>query len=94
MYEFTKKEIREKFKKTELGKKYNLYLLCSGIVSIIMFVSLLIIDIIFGILCILGNIIIPDLIVMFIGLLLFTYGIVETINFFIVGKEHDIENIF
>ena len=48
MYEFTKKEVRDKFKKTELGKKYNLYLLCSGIVSIIMFVSLLIIDIIFG----------------------------------------------
>lgn len=54
---------------------------------------ILIIDIIFGILCIVGNIVIPDLVVVFVGLLLFTYGVVELINFFIAGKENDIENI-
>ena len=48
MYEFTKKEVREKFKKTELGRKYNLYLICSGIISLILFISLFIIDIMFG----------------------------------------------
>lgn len=59
----------------------------------IMYRIILIIDIIFGILCIVGNIIIPDLVVVFVGLLLFTYGVVEMINFFIAGKENDIENI-
>ena len=54
---------------------------------------ILIIDIIFGILCIVGSIVIPDLVILFIGILLFIYGVIETINFFIAGKENDIENI-
>ena len=54
---------------------------------------ILIIDIIFGILCIIGNIVIPDLVVVFVGLLLFTYGVVEMINFFIADKNNNIENI-
>ena len=48
MYEYIDKKTRDKFKKTKLGRKYNLYLLCSGSISIIFFLSLFIIDIIFG----------------------------------------------
>lgn len=48
MYEFNSKETREKFKQTELGKKYNKYLLISGVVSICSFLLMLISEIIIG----------------------------------------------
>ena len=40
MYEFNKKEIKEAFKKTDLGKKYNLYVIVSAVVMGIFFVAL------------------------------------------------------
>lgn len=43
MYEFNKKELREAFKKTELGKKYNLYVIISCIVMVIFFIAVYII---------------------------------------------------
>lgn len=43
MYEFNKKELREAFKKTELGKKYNMYVIVSCIVMAIFFVAVYII---------------------------------------------------
>jgi len=39
MYEFNKKELREAFKQTELGKKYNMYVIISCIVMGIFFVA-------------------------------------------------------
>ena len=33
MYEFSKREVREKFKKTEYGKKTNEWLILSGIIA-------------------------------------------------------------
>ena len=48
MYEFNSKETREKFKNTELGKKYNNYLLISGIVSVCAFILMLIGEITIG----------------------------------------------
>lgn len=48
MYEFNSKETREKFKKTELGKKYNEYLLISGIITICSFILMLIGEITMG----------------------------------------------
>lgn len=40
MYEFNKKELRDAFKKTELGKKYNMYVIISCVVTGIFFVAL------------------------------------------------------
>ena len=73
----------------------NLFLVDNSIPKreAIIYRIILIIDIIFGILCIVGSIVIPDLVILFIGILLFIYGVIETINFFIAGKENDIENI-
>lgn len=43
MYEFNKKELREAFKKTELGKKYNMYVIASCIAMGIFFVAVYIV---------------------------------------------------
>lgn len=38
MYEFTKKEIRKKFKETEYGKKTNRWLYTSAIIALVVFI--------------------------------------------------------
>ena len=48
MYEFSKKEIRSKFKKTEYGKKVNKTLYISIVISVVLFLISVIIFIMMG----------------------------------------------
>lgn len=61
--------------------------------KVLIYKVFLILGIILGLVCILGKFIIPDMIIRLIGIVLFIYGIIEFINFFIIGTENDIENI-
>ena len=61
--------------------------------KVLIYKVFLILGIILGLVCILGKFIIPDMIIRLIGIVLFIYGIIELINFFIIGTENDIENI-